>query len=237
MSSLPGASSRGAVLAGDCAGSSSADVKVFDQVGSDDGAIQDLLRGFDVPFHQQRRNEEGFAVGVEAGAAGAIVGEEFGDVVVDAEQVADGVVVFAAIEAAQGDGAGEVSHGAGGLPQAVVDPGGDAQAVVFGELGFHRRHGAVAKLGGDVAPQAAVRLDVLNGIRFEEIDAVPGIIRVVAGGAVLGEDGTDGFGELVLGCRGGSQGEKYAADTQERTRIPQGRAHRLGRGPPPHGCR
>ena len=174
-------------------------MNVFVQVGRDDGAVQNLLGGFDVAFHQERRNEEGFAVGVEAGAAGAIVGEKLGDVVIDAQQIADGVVVFAAIEAAQGDGAGEVSDGAGGLAQAVVDPGGDAQAVVFGELGFHRRHGAVAQLGGDVAPQSAIGLDVLGGVRFEEIDAVSGIGRVVAGGAVLRQDGTDGFGELVFG--------------------------------------
>ena len=206
------------------------------QVGRDDGAVENLLGCLDVAFDEEGRDEEGFAVGIEAGAAGAVVGEQLGDVVIDAQQIADGVVILAAVEAAQGDRSGEVTDGAGGLAEAVIDPGGDAQAFLFGELGFDRRHGAIAQLGGDVAPESAIGLDVLGGIGFEEIDAIPGIGGVVAGGAVLRQDRTDGFGELVACGSAGGQREAYAAGKQEHTWGPKGQAHLRGRGPPPHRC-
>ena len=84
-------------------------------------------------------------------------------------------MILAPIQAPQRDRAREIAHGAGGLAQPVIDPRGDAQAVVFGQLRLHRRHGAVAQLRGHVAPEAAIALDILRRIRLQEIDAVPAV--------------------------------------------------------------
>ena len=150
-------------------------------------------------------------------------GKQLGDVVVHAQQVANRVVILAAIQAAQRHRSGIIAHRAGGLPQAVVDPGGDAEAIVFGELGFDRRHGAVAQLRGDVPPKSAIGLDILDGGRFEKVDAILRIVRVVAGGAVLRQDRTDGVRELVrrslLGSRGRSHRKHSDGADSERSDV------------------
>ena len=157
----------------------------------------------------QRRNKEGFSIGVEARAAGSIRGKEFGDIEVHAKQVTNCVVVFAPVQAAKSHRACVVTHVTGGFAEAVVDPVGNLKAVVFGQFGFDRRHGAVAQLCRDVFPQSPILFDVLNGIGFQEVDSVLRVIGVVAGGAVLRQYGPDGLREFVWGWRGaGREGEK-----------------------------
>ena len=57
---------------------------------------------------------------------------------------------------------------------------------------------AIAQLGGDIAPESAVRLDCPDcGIRLEEIDAIPGIGGVAQAAQFCASTGRMGFGELV----------------------------------------
>ena len=175
----------------------------------DDDAVEHVGGGFHVAFEHHGGDVEGFAVGVETGAAGFVGGEEIGGDDVETEEVADGVFPFAAVEATGGDVAGVIAGGAAGGAEAIVDPVGDEHAVRFGEFGGAGGHGAVAELGGDVTPEGAAGFDVGGGVGLEEIDAIAGVGGVVTLGAVFGEDGADFGCELVGGgeedCCGGEK--------------------------------
>ena len=73
--------------------------------GGENGDSCDFLGGGEVLFHQDGREREDVADVVEA-VAGVVGGEIGGGLEVDGEEIADGVVVFEAIEAAGGDAAG-----------------------------------------------------------------------------------------------------------------------------------
>jgi hypothetical protein len=108
-------------------------------------------------------------------------------------------VIFAAVQPTDGHRAGGGSGIAGGQAQIFVDPLGHAQPVLLTKFRIERRHGAVAQLRGDIAPEAAVGVDVLGCGGPQEVDPKLGIARVVAAYAILGEDGPDGLREFVLG--------------------------------------
>jgi hypothetical protein len=191
---------------------------------SRDDAIENLLGGFEVALHQDGRGVESFAVGVKACAACAIDGEEFGDIEIDAEEIADRVVIFAAVQAANGDGSGKVAAGAGSGAEVFVDPLNHAQALVFGETGLGCWHRAVAELGGYVTPETAVSFDGFGAGVFEKVGAIFRVACDVAHRAVVDEDGADGFCEFVgcgwsggwlLGERGGGQGQEECSGEHE----------------------
>ena len=62
------------------------------------GGIEDLGRGRQIPLHQDGRDEKRVGVVVETAAAAAVRGEFVRRTVGHAEQVADGVVVFHAVQ-------------------------------------------------------------------------------------------------------------------------------------------
>ena len=162
-----------------------------EEIRCDDGAVEDLLGRFEIALGEERRDIESFAVGVEAGATGAVVGEDFRDVEVDTEEVADSIAILAAVEATEGYGSCKIPPRAGSQAEALVNPVGNAEAVVFGEFRITGRHGAVAELGGDIAPKSAVSIDIFSRGGFEEVDVVLWVGRVVAGAAIPGKDRAD----------------------------------------------
>ena len=70
-------------------------------MGRDDGGPGDFFRGGEVFFHEHRRERKHVADVVEA-VAGVVDGEIGGGLEVDGQEIADGGVVFVAIEAAGG---------------------------------------------------------------------------------------------------------------------------------------
>ena len=87
----------------------------------DDRLVEDLLGGGEVLLGQQRRHRQHVADVVEA-VAGVVGGEIVGRLEVDADQVADRVVVFVAVEPADRDAAGVARAGAVAVSEGVLDP-------------------------------------------------------------------------------------------------------------------
>lgn len=122
--------------------------------------FDDFAGGGEVFLHEDGRDEEGVADVVEAFAACAVGGEFAAGGEVDAEEVADGVVVFVAVEATDGGAAGVWGEGAGfefgedGFDFAdhggALVGGGEGIDVVLG------RHVAGFDLFGDVFEEAVV---------------------------------------------------------------------------------
>ena len=99
-----------------------------------------------------------------------------------------------------------------------VNPCRNHEPVLLGELRSHRRHGAVAKLRRDVAPDAALPLNVGGGLCLEKIHGAFGIYGIVAARTVLRENRPDGAGELVGGIRrrlAGQHGENQQGDREK----------------------
>ena len=163
---------------------------------SDDDAVKNFLRGLHVALQHHGRNVERFPVRIKAGPARFVGWERIGHREFQAKDISYRVVIFPAIETAGRNGASEWAGAAGGVAQAIVDPGGKVQPFVLSELRGGRRHGAIAELRCDRAPHASLLFHVIGGLRFEEIDAGFGVGWVVAGGAVLFESRADGLREL-----------------------------------------
>ena len=93
--------------------------------------------------------------------------------IVHAEQVANGVVVFIAIEPAQRDAARVHRHiwvGAVELSQLLVDELGQQNPLIFRRLFFvFRRHFAVAQHLGDALPHPAVLEEIRVGTKGLEV--------------------------------------------------------------------
>ena len=146
-----------------------------------DGAGGDPAGGGEVAIHQHRRDGEHVADVVEAVAeivgGKALLGAEF-----DGQQIADGVGVLAAVEAAGGDAAGiglEVAVGLFELVLQVLDDGIHLRGArhAFG------RHLAGADLAQDDVPAIAA-LGERGGLReLGDIHPAGGEIFVVAGRA------------------------------------------------------
>ncbi len=195
-SCAPGLRSRGPCRFG-CGWQQLGGAEILGEVRSDDHPLENLPGSFEIPLHQQRGNVKRLAVGIETGAAGAIHRKELGDVVIDAEQIPNRIVIFAPVQPPNGHGARKISGVAGSSAEVLIDPERDLEAVVLSQFGIDGRHGAVTQLGGNIAPEAAVGLDILSGGGFEEIDALFRVGRVVAGRAILRQDGSNGLRKLV----------------------------------------
>ena len=131
------------------------------------GLADDLVRRRNIFFEQHRRQGQHVGDVVEA-VAGVVRREHRRRVEVHAEQVADGVVILHAVEAADGDAAGIGILRVGGEDRAF-DPLGEAFLFLRRGLGFFlRRHQAGAEIFQRVQPQLAVGKDFLVGLKFIE---------------------------------------------------------------------
>src|SRR5205807_1539305 len=88
----------------------------------EDGLIDNALGGGEVLLHQERRHGEDVADVVEA-VADVVGGEVVGGLEIDGQEVADGVVVLGAVEAADGDAAGIAALGAINGGKTLVEEG------------------------------------------------------------------------------------------------------------------
>ncbi len=160
------------------------------------GSFSQFERGTDVLFHEHGRDGKDIADGVEAVAA-VVRGEGVGGAGVEVEEIADGVVVFGAVEAAAGDLAG-VGFGGVHPEDVVVDPAHDVVALLEGGLVFVLRgHHMGGELLADEVPEGEVGeegVEVCGGIEGEVafVDAIG-----VAVETDLLEDGADAL--LVVG--------------------------------------
>ena len=103
-----------------------------------DGPLHDALGGGQVALQEQRRQGQHVADVVEA-VADVVGGEVLGRLEIDADEVADGVVVFDAVEPADGDPARIAFAGAIG----TIEDGGDGAGELLDV--------------GDVGPRPALR--------------------------------------------------------------------------------
>lgn len=168
----------------------------------DDGVLDDLARSVVIEFKVEGREGEGAADVVEA-AGGWVFGEGFG-VEGDAEEVADGIGVFVAIESTENDAGGFL--GDFGAGEFVGDPVGEGCSDFGVGLGFVLGRHFVGVDGiEDLAPLSGfgeVEKVVLE-LGFE-IEFAFGFFLAVAGDAVLGEVGLgDDFEALVVRGEGG----------------------------------
>ena len=164
-----------------------------------DGAGGDLLGRREVLLHQCRRNSEDIADVVEA-VAGIVGGELFGGAEIDAQQVADGVGIFVAIEA--------MGHGAAGIGLLVLvgfrefgldDADEGRHGFRRGAWDAGRRHFASLQFGEDFDPAVAIGrdrggLEVGGNVQIAGIEL--GVMAVIAD---LNEDGLDIFLESWRG--------------------------------------
>ena len=153
------------------------------------------LGGFHVLLHQDGRDGQHVADVVEA-VAGVVGGEIFFGAELDAEQVADGVGVFGAIQAAGGDAAGVRLHVAvmrSNSACTIFDEGVDLRGVGLG----HRLRGHFAVLDAldNPLPAFAMLGEGRGGSEDSQVQAALGEAVIVAGGAVFVEEGQDGFFE------------------------------------------
>jgi len=170
--------------------------------GVDEGELEGFFGDFEVGFEEEGGELEGFFIVDEAVGGDGVGGEDFGEVVVEFKEVAEGVAILgdgeAANDAVFGGGAG-----AGGFER-LVDPGDDALAVFGGGLGeAFGGHGAFFDAMADGFPEADVLIFEV-GAELVDADAGGAVIDVVALETVLFEEGFDG---LVEGGGGGLGGE------------------------------
>ena len=224
---------RAAGIAEDAAGGSGRELGGGDAFGraavggrGGEGGAQNLVRGGGVFLEQDRREGEDVADVVEA-VAGIVGGKIIGGLELHADEVADAVVVFGAVEAADGDAA-RVGIGAVGVEDFALDPGGEEVAFGLRGLGFvRRRHLAAAEVRHHFFPRLAILAD--GGGVLENLEGqVALLFRVaVAVVAIAREDGFDlrleggraagAFGGLRLARRVSRQAVLEAeADDQQR---------------------
>ena len=177
------------------------------RVGAD-GACGDPAGGGEIAIHQRGRDGEDVADVVEAVAeivgGEALFGAEF-----DGQQIADGVGVLAAVEAAGGDAAGiglEVAVGLLELLLQVLEDGIHLRGArhAFG------RHLAGADLAHDDVPAIAALSERRGLGELRDIHPAGCEVFVVAGSAGFGEDGDDCLfeGRGIGGQQGTASGHK-----------------------------
>ncbi len=177
---------------------------LVDHAGHDGhGVGHDDLGGVHVFFEQQRGRGQHIADVVEA-VAGVVGREFFKGAELDPHEVADGVLVFDAVQATQGDAAG---IGVGGIdPEDVgLDPALDERQ--FGCRGLilpGGGHDFRAEVAEDIEPEAGVGDPVGVGLETIEDDvALVGAIGVTVV-AVFFQQGLDPGSEIGLTGEGNS---------------------------------
>jgi hypothetical protein len=114
-------------------------------------------------LHEDGRERKNVADGVEA-ISGIVLREVFGGVYVDGQKVANGVVVFGAIEAARGDAARLGFEGFIGAVEFGLNPGGDGFEIVgIGPGKTFGGHFTGLETAKDGLPFLAVLRDRLGG--------------------------------------------------------------------------
>ena len=164
----------------------------------------DLLCGAQIFLHQDWREREHVADVVEA-VADLVVGKVRRRLVVHAKKVADGVVVLAAVEAAQRDAAGVHRHArvrAVKLGQLRVDELGQQDALILGRLRLLlRRHLPPVQHVVNLLPRAAFPEKIRGGSERLEVHLRLGSLVAVATVAVLLEQRLDVTGKLRMAKR------------------------------------
>ena len=174
-----------------------------DGVG-DNGLVEDFVGGGEVFLEKRGREGEDVADVVEA-VAGVVGREVGGGFEIEADEVADGVVIFGAVEAAEGDSAG---IGAGGVEfeELTFDERGDGLALGVGGKrgGVFGRHLVACDDAEDGFPGFAGGVDVGSGAVAVEGDA--GFVDTVGVAVVAVFFEERGYGVLEGGGR--RDGEK-----------------------------
>ncbi len=191
--------------------------------------VHDLLGRSEVLLHQQRRQRQHVADVVEA-VADVVGGEVVGGVEVDAEEVADGVVVLGPVEPPQGDPAGVLLAGAVGLEDDGVEPGVERLHLRgAGPRPVGRRHVASAQGVGHLLPRQPAlehRRLIRVGVQVQAAarpgalvaaDAVArhqrGDVLLVIGGTIGGRRGRGQGGARPERCQGeGQAGDRWRAN-------------------------
>ena len=176
--------------------------------GEDGGVVGEGAGGFEVFVELLGADEEDVADVGEAFAAAAVGLEFFGEAVVLAGEVADGVVVFEVGEAAEGDGAGVAGVAVGDFGQGGVDPG-DEGGFFGGEdfVGVFGGHFAGFDDLADFFPESEFLFDLGIGEERLEVDAAFGFFVAMALEAGGIDGGGDGF-PVGGGLGGGDEEEE-----------------------------
>ena len=149
---------------------------------------RDVVRGRQVLLHQHRRQRQHVGDVVEP-VAGVVLREVVGGTHLDAEQIANRVVVFVAVETAGGHTTRIRRRHAVDAGELTLEPGGNRLALRFlGLLFLERRHLAAPQHADDVFPMIALADQRLRRLERLEVQAVLGFALVaVAAEAVFGE--------------------------------------------------
>ena len=196
--------------------------------GGEHGVEHPVGRG-EVALHEDGGQGEDVPDVVEA-VAGVVFRKVVSGAEVDPEEVAEGIIVLDAVEAAEGDAAGVGVGGVYGIEE-VVEVLGEEIAFLggglFGALGGG--HGPLVDVEEDARPDFAVGGDEGVGGVFVEIEfSLVGAVAVAIP-AVFLEEGEDGLGEAVFFAGGGeARGEQGQAS--ERHGGEGGVAHGGGNG-------
>lgn len=173
--------------------------------GGADGEAGDFAGGGEVAF-EQCRGEIANGDVVET-VAGFVGGEEVGDVDVDGEEVADGVLVFGAVEAAEGVGATGVR---GEAVEGFFEGSDGGQVGGFGRVGdTEGRHGAAAEAAEHFFPA----FGVLGGGGIFEVEIATAGGSAVAAEAVFVDESLLGR----WGLRGGGEGRQAIQGLERKT--------------------
>ena len=158
-----------------------------------------------VLLHEDRRDEQGRGVVVESGAAAAVGGEGIGRVGVDAEQVADRVVVLPPGQPLDQAGAGIAD--ALDRVEDGPDRGRRALAIVLVGTGpvARRRHGPLDQGIDDPEPQIGIAAERLLVRELRQVDVALGLLAAVATQAMLLEERPDVPVEAVTPRGAGSR--------------------------------
>ncbi len=167
-----------------------------------DGGAEDFFGGGEVFFEEDGREGEDVAYVVEA-MAHVVDGEIVGRFELDADEVTDGVVVFGAVEPANGDAAGIGVFGVD-AKNLALDELGDFLALLEGRLElFLGGHFAGFDVAEDEFPFLAVGEDAVEGFVMLEGEAAFGFFIAVAFEAILAEEGQQVLFEGGRPNRGG----------------------------------
>ena len=152
-------------------------------LGAEDRAPRDALGGGQVLLHQDRRQRQDRADRVEA-VPGVVLGELVGRLKVEADQVADGVVVLGPVQASDHDAARRGGGGlVGGLHFPGDPPGHEGEILGIRPYLVLRRHLAGPELLQHLVPGVRVGRHVARGAKPGQVQVtlvVPGVVTVVA---------------------------------------------------------
>ena len=193
-----------------------------------DGEARDFLRGRDVAVEQSGREVADGDI-VKA-VAGLVVGQKRRGVDRDTEQITDGVLVFGAVEPAEGIGAAGIRRGGRGSIEGAGQGGDHADVVglAWPRLA-ERRHLAVLELAGDVFPRGGGGGDFRG---LEALEREPAFLRarVMAIDAVFREQRVHGFGGRRGGGKRRTRPREEAGGQGSSDRTRRGGAHRVEGG-------